>query len=358
MKYISKIIPIVLILITSIGYSLTFKDGKIVDSSENLKSNGELEESNNPSTGDEERYTLGGQWEVSSTDKEFIKYDEQETKINVNEKDVLEGRSFFDQQDITNEYQIHTIYILASDSKDKKYDVNGTIDKILQQSNELLFKSTKKKFRLDLTDDGNTDISFIRVNKTRKEINRLENGAGYFTGMAILNGFHHPKKIYAIFYQDSYQREWGQVGDAIFSGPNGEVEINSGVTYLSGQGPVSEAWIPNTHELFHALGFVQLCAPNAIVEKNSYWGKNDHLNILNDIMSDRGGDHYKVDPKRNQYYEHSNLNCEMDLKKSAYLKPTEKDFQLQPRSKSCKLTRWQPKYMHQRSLDCLEKLNF
>ena len=36
----------------------------------------------------------------------------------------------------------------------------------------------------------------------------------------------------------------------------------------------------------------------------------------------------------------------------------EKDFQLQPRSKSCKLTRWQPKYMHQRSLDCLEKLNF
>jgi len=48
----------------------------------------------------------------------------------------------------------------------------------------------------------------------------------------------------------------------------------------------------------------------------------------------------------------------MDLKKSAFLEPTEKDFQLQPRSKSCKLTRWQPKYNHQRSLDCLARLNF
>ena len=37
------------------------------------------------------------------------------------------------------------------------------------------------------------------------------------------------KKNYAIFYQDHYGREWG---DAIFSGPNGEVEIASGVIIL------------------------------------------------------------------------------------------------------------------------------
>jgi len=48
----------------------------------------------------------------------------------------------------------------------------------------------------------------------------------------------------------------------------------------------------------------------------------------------------------------------MDLKKSAYLEPSEPDFQLQPRSESCKLTRWQQKYRHERSLDCLDKLNF
>ena len=79
-------------------------------------------------------------------------------------------------------------------------------------------------------------------------------------------------------------------------------------------------------------------------------------------MSEGGGkldymDRY-VDVKRIEYYGHPNLNCEMDLKKSAFLEPTEEDFQLQPRSKSCKLTRWQPEYNHQYSLDCLARLNF
>ena len=103
---------------------------------------------------------------------------------------------------------------------------------------------------------------------------------------------------------------------------------------------------------------MQLCAPNAIVERGSHWGKNDHLNTMNDIMSDRGGDFYRIDQKRNQYYDHSNPECEMDLKKSVFLEPTEENFQLQPRSESCKLTRWQPKYNHQRSLGCMDKLNF
>ena len=39
---------------------------------------------------------------------------------------------------------------------------------------------------------------------------------------------HQVKHV--IFYQDHYGREWGQVGDAIFSGPKGDVEIASGCT--------------------------------------------------------------------------------------------------------------------------------
>ena len=65
-----------------------------------------------------------------------------------------------------------------------------------------------------------------------------------------------------------------------------------------------------------------------------------------------------VDKDRVEYYGHSNPECEMDLRKSAFLEPTEEDFQLQPRSPSCLLTRWQPQYNHQRSLDCLAKLDF
>lgn len=356
-------IVILFFLYTSLAHSaVVFKNGKRVDEPNDLKEEKAKQKdtniSSNPEVVDEERFTSGGQWEISSNDKGFIKYQEQQSKIIINSEDDLDGRSFIDQEDITDDYQIHPIYILASDSKDKKYDLNGTLVKILERSNQQLLKYTdEQKFRYDFTKEGNIDLSFIRVNKTKKEINRLENAAGYFTGMAALNGFHHPKKIYAIFYQDTYGREWGQLGDALFSGPKGEVEIASGVTYL-GKELVNEGWIPNTHELFHAFGFVQLCAPNAIIEKNSPWGKNDHTTTSNEMMGEGGGDLYGIDTGRNQYYDHSNSNCEMDLKKSAYLEPTEQDFQLQPRSESCKLTRWQPKYRHERSLDCLDKLNF
>jgi hypothetical protein len=72
-------------------------------------------------------------------------------------------------------------------------------------------------------------------------------------------------------------------------------------------------------------------------------------------MSDRGGDARNIDKKRKEYYGHSNTDCPLDLRKSAYLEPTEEDAQLQPRSSTCKLTRWQEKYNHQRSLDCLAR---
>ena len=153
---------------------------------------------------DEERYTGGGQWPVSSSDDTFIHYQDQNQLTNKNEKDEIEGRFFYDQEDVTDDYQVHAIYILASDSKDKKYDTNGTIESIVIKGNEHLKKiSTKNNLGLDLTKDGNLDVSFLRVNKTRKEINRLENAAGYFTGMAILHGFNNPKNFIQSFIKTS-----------------------------------------------------------------------------------------------------------------------------------------------------------
>lgn len=307
----------------------------------------------------EEKYTGGGGYKIKSTNKEFVKISEQDKLTYKNPKDDIPGRFLYDQEDVTDDHQVHVIYILASDSKDKKYDVKGTIEKIVLKGNKHFKKSTgEKQFRLDYTKDGKLDVSFIRVDKKRKKINRIENGAGYFAAEAIKHGFYNPKKLYAIFYQDKYKREWGQVGDADFYGPNNMVEVAMGVTYLGEGAPIQDAWVPYLHEQIHALGFVQLCAPGAIIEKNSKWGKNDHLNYEEDIMSDRGGHHYHIDKKRKEYYDHSIPNCEMDLKKSAFLEPTEENFQLQPRSKSCKLTRWQPKYNHQRSLGCLARLDF
>jgi len=313
---------------------------------------------------DEEKYTSDGGYKIKSTNKHFVNISDQKTLTYENEEDDISGRFLYDQEDITDDYQVHIIYILASNSEDKKYDVNGTIEKLVLTGNEYLKSKTDgQKFRLDFTKEGKLDVSFIRVDKKKKKINRIDNGAGYFAAEAVKRGFYNPKKLYAIFYQDKYQREWGQVGDAFFYGPNEMIEVSMGVTFL-GENPIMEGFHPYVHELIHVLGFVQLCAPGVMIDddRDSKWGIKDHLEYEDDIMSDRGSDldymDRYLDKNRIEYYGHSIPNCEMDLKKSAFLEPTEKYFQLQPRSKSCKLTRWQPEYNHQRSLDCLARLNF
>ena len=296
---------------------------------------------------------------VNPEDKEFFKYTEQKKLTYKNPKDDIPGRYLYDQKDVTDDYQVHAIYVLASDSKDKQYDVKGVIEKIVLKGNKHLKEKTKEKqFRLDLTKDGKLDVSFLRLPFTKKEINNHKDGTTIIAAETIRKGFYHPKKLYSIFYQDAYKREWGQVGSGILETPKGDVEIVSGVTYLGSEMGTRDAMNPHLHELFHALGFVQLCAPNAVLEPDSRWGKNDHLSFTNDIMSDRDSGSKNIDKKREQYYGHTNKDCPMDLRKSVFLEPTEQDAQLVPRTKNCDKTQWVEIYNHQRSLNCLARLEF
>lgn len=304
----------------------------------------------------EGKYVSDGSYIIDSSSEHFVKYKEQNKLTYKNPEDDIPGRSLYDLEDITDEYQVHAIYILASDSKDKQFDVNGKIEKILLKANKHLKNKTKeKKFRLDLTKEGKLDVSFLRVDKTKKQM-QIGDAATYLMGMAVKNGFYHPKKLYTIFYQDKYRDEGGQVGDVKILLDKGLVEVNGGVTYMGGY--PQDNWSIHLHELFHALGFVQLCAPNATIDKSSRWGKDDHLSIYGDIMSDRWADKNHIDKKRKEYYGHTNANCPLDLRKSAFLEPTEENFQLQPYINSCVTSRWIKKYNHQRSLDCLARLEF
>ena len=95
----------------------------------------------------------------------------------------------YDQEDVSGDYQVHVIYIIASDSIDKQFDVNGTIEKIIIRGNEHLKNKTKEKqFRLDLTKEGNLDVSFMRVAKTKNQINWSKDAAGFFASEAVRHG--------------------------------------------------------------------------------------------------------------------------------------------------------------------------
>ena len=64
-----------------------------------------------------------------------------------------------------------TLYMFYLDSKDKQFDVNGKIEKIVLKANKHIKNKTKEKqFRLDLTKEGRLDVSFLRVDKTKKQM--------------------------------------------------------------------------------------------------------------------------------------------------------------------------------------------
>ena len=83
---------------------------------------------------------------VVATDKEWVSYQEgdftsssqQNTLIYHNASDNVQGRSLFDRDDVSSDYQIHAIYLLASDSKDKRMDINGKIESIITKGNKHL----------------------------------------------------------------------------------------------------------------------------------------------------------------------------------------------------------------------------
>ena len=101
---------------------------------------------NNETTDEDSDFTFDGRWNVKSYDNDFVKYKQQKNNLKYKKKeDEIPGRSLFDQEDVTDDYQVHAIYILAADSKDKQFDVKGIIEKIVFKANKHMKKKTKGK---------------------------------------------------------------------------------------------------------------------------------------------------------------------------------------------------------------------
>ena len=62
------------------------------------------------------------------------------------------GRFFEDQPDINDDFQIHFIYMLDKDGKDNQWDINGKMERELEELNEEMFRLTgnKQKYKLSL----------------------------------------------------------------------------------------------------------------------------------------------------------------------------------------------------------------
>jgi len=219
--------------------------------------------------------------------------------LNANVKDEKPGRFFYDQPDVNDDYQIHFIYMLDKDGVDREWDINGKMEKEIHKMNEKLYQLTgdKQRFKLDMRENGELDISFVRLDKKGTKRGWNNSYPDFFIQKL---GFDNPKKLY-YSWVDFNHSDGGQMG------------LHSGYTFLLSKyniGREDKRIKITLHELMHGNGFAWPCTTGKI---------NSHVTGQSILSNNNWA--YKLG---NMIYDHNNKGCP-DLKDSVYLTPTSDD---------------------------------
>ena len=250
--------------------------------------------------------------------------------------DEKPGRFFEDQTDVTDDYQIHFNYLLAADSEDREMDINGEMEKILLDANEVMLKATAgnkkgdgvaRKYKFDYRANGKLDITFIRMDMKHKELHKWANN----DIIPFLNNVKGQKNIKKIYYNF-----------ADFSNVDGgEAGVGYGTTYLksSSNSKYERKLLVTLHELLHTQGMGYDCVP-------SIKSGNGHYS------SDKPGYMLGSGKKIGSVYAHTKEGCPQ-MMDSVYLTPTRSD-PYDPYQHACLLDLG--KYNHPKLLKKLDKI--
>ena len=217
--------------------------------------------------------------------------------------DEKPGRFFEDQPDVTNDYQIHFNYLLAADSEDREMDINGKMEKILLEINEVMLKATAenkksdgiaRKYKFDYRADGKLDITFIRMDMKHKELHKWANN----DIIPFLNKVKGQKNIKKHYYNFA---DFGNVD-------GGEAGVGYGTTYLKNgsNGGDKNKILVTLHELIHSNGGGYTCISGV---SNAHYSNRDTTFQL--------GRGTKLGP----VYAHKKGDCPQ-LQDSVFLTPT------------------------------------
>jgi hypothetical protein len=221
-----------------------------------------------------------------------------------------------DQPDVNDDYQVHYIYFLASDTPDKRLDVNGWIEKLALKANaNFLYWSALspnsngvgQQFKLDMRKDGKLDISFLRAPVTARAMDSSEGPAEYIFDYIRKAGFNNSKKVYAIFAGSNAMEG---------NGKGGEAGVALMVVFIPAAKSYSKAERETLvlHELIHSQGVAFSCGKRDIGVEGHVRGR--------DVMGDSNKPY--IDQRNDTYYRHNIQSCP-DLSKSVYLTPTGDD---------------------------------
>ena len=161
-----------------------------------------------------------------------------------------------------------------------------------------------QKFKYDFSKDGKIDVSFARLNLTRKEVDKPDHPNGIIYRELFRQGFNNPKKVYAIFsgFKSKHGNSDGGEGGPLFTILYGPAIKSYGSKDME---------IVILHELFHTQGAAYDCG------KRTYKGAH----VKGSDVLGSGDVSTKIDSKNNTYYRHGIEGCP-DLADSVFLKPT------------------------------------
>ena len=244
----------------------------------------------------------------------IIPYLDQEKELTyINTKDQKPNRSIVDRPDTNDDHQVHFIYAILKEGDDKEWDVNGYIEKQALKVNENFIKWSAKnkkskgigqKFKYDFLKDGKLDVSFARLNLTRKEIDKPDYPNGIIYKELFKQGFNNPKKVYAIFsgFKSKHGNSEGGEGGPLFTILYGPAIKSYGARDME---------IVILHELFHTQGAAYDCG------KRTYRGAH----VKGSDILGSGKVSTRIDSKNDTYYKHGIEGCP-DLADSVFLTPT------------------------------------
>ncbi len=247
-------------------------------------------------------------------------------------------RATYDRpDDFPDEYQVHVLYLLASDNVDRERDINGQLAKSFKLANEWLEEQTGgQKFLFD-TYQGELDITFIRLPHTESELNT-----------AALDKYDHmdwfPSYISEDYpeLQELVDPKPGKLYIAIaeFETPHPWWGVSTGTGFMfalprlvRNQGPASKDHAYGfefviLHEVIHEIGFVAECAANHH-EKSPMHTTDDNQDLMwapDDPYAEfyYDVDHYVLDYGNDDYFDHGIPDCP-DLADSPFLTPTSEE---------------------------------
>ena len=260
-------------------------------------------------------------WDLSKSYKEkkekIISYSNQKNELQfLNREDDKINRSLVDREDSTNDQQVHFIYAILKNGKDKEWDINGYIEKLALKVNENFLKwssqnkksnSIGQKFKYDFLKNGKLDVSFARLNLTRKQIDEPDHPNGLIYKELFKQGFNNPKKVYAIIsgFNSKHGNSDGGEGGPLFTILYGPAIKSYGSKGME---------IVILHELFHTQGAAYDCG------KRTYRGAH----VKGSDVLGSGDVTTKIDSKNDTYYKHGIEGCP-DLADSIFLTPTSKN---------------------------------